>query len=339
MASQRTKFTVGLFLASGIGIAVIAFVWLGMSRFLQKGQFYVTYFNESVQGLDIDSSVKYRGVPVGRVDRIEVAPDSKLIKVVLKIETGQALGRDIVAQLKSVGITGAMFIELDQRKTGEPDRSPPLSFPSEYPIVASKPSDISQLLQGIDDVLHKINRVDFEGIASKIKGNLDRIDQTIADANVKALSRSVETGLAAIQRLLADERWQRILTSAEQATGSLNTLLERGNHAAAAAEKVFTDVDGILADKQRTIRSTLDEFSRAVENANAMMEKGASLISSTDETISYLKRNLMITSQNLAHASEGLNRLIDLLLDQPSQLLLGDPPVPRKIDSDSGKRN
>lgn len=332
MASQKTKFTVGLFLAGGIGIAVLAFVWLGMSRFLQKGHFYVTYFNESVQGLDIDSSVKYRGVPVGLVDRIEVAPDSKLIKVVLKIETGQSLERNIVAQLKSVGITGAMFIELDQRKKGEPDRSPPLSFPSEYPIVASKPSDISQLLQGIDDVLTKVNRVDFEGIATKIKNGLDRIDQSIADADLKGISRSVEASLTAVQRILANEKWHAVLAGVEQASVALNRLMERGDHAVSAAEKILVNVEGIVADNQPTIRSTLDDLQKAAAGANTLIERSGSLVASTDHTVSDLRKNLIVTAQNLAHASESLTRLIELLLDQPSQLLLGEPPLPRKIE-------
>ena len=111
MASQRTKYTVGLFLIFGIGIALLAFIWLGMSRFLQKGHYYATYFNESVQGLDKDAPVKYRGVSIGRVDSIEVAPDARLIEVILKIETGQKLDNDIVAQLSPVGITGGMIIE------------------------------------------------------------------------------------------------------------------------------------------------------------------------------------------------------------------------------------
>ena len=116
MASQKTKFKVGLFMASGISIALISFIWLGMSRFLEKGRNYVTYFNESVQGLQRDSPVKYRGVSIGRVERIEVAPDSKLIQVVLKIDSGHTLEKDTVAQLKAVGITGSMFVELDRKK-------------------------------------------------------------------------------------------------------------------------------------------------------------------------------------------------------------------------------
>ena len=82
---------VGFFVAIGFTLAILVFIWLGMSRFLQKGRFYVTYFDESVQGLDVDSPVKYRGVFIGRVESIGVAPDSKLIKVVLKIESGTCL--------------------------------------------------------------------------------------------------------------------------------------------------------------------------------------------------------------------------------------------------------
>ncbi|MDY7036109.1 MAG: MlaD family protein, partial [Thermodesulfobacteriota bacterium] len=165
MATQKTKFWVGLFVTSGIGIALMAVIWLGMSRYFEEGSYYAAYFNESVQGLDKDSPVKYRGVSIGRVEKIGVAADSKLIQIVLKIETSQTLESDIVAQLKSVGITGSMFIELDLKQEGEPDRSPHLNFPSEYPIVASKPSDISELLQGINDALTHIQTIDLKGIS------------------------------------------------------------------------------------------------------------------------------------------------------------------------------
>ena len=74
MASQKTKFALGLFVTCGIGMVFLAVIWLGMSRYFKKGHYYATYFNESVQGLDVDSPVKYRGVSVGRVERIVVAP-------------------------------------------------------------------------------------------------------------------------------------------------------------------------------------------------------------------------------------------------------------------------
>ena len=66
MASARVNFSVGLFMTAGLGLATLAVIWLGMTSFLRKGELYVTYFDESVQGLNVDSPVKYRGVPVGR---------------------------------------------------------------------------------------------------------------------------------------------------------------------------------------------------------------------------------------------------------------------------------
>ena len=193
MATQKTKFAVGLFVAVGFTLAILVTIWLGMSRFLQKGRFYVSYFDESVQGLEADSPVKYRGVFTGRVQSISVAPDSKLIKVILKIESGQKLDENIVAQLKSVGITGSMFVELDQKKEGEPDLSPPLSFPSEYPIIASKPSEISGLIGGFDEILNQIKALNLEGIADKIKATLDNINQSVDDANVERISQTINS--------------------------------------------------------------------------------------------------------------------------------------------------
>ena len=87
MATLRTKFSVGLFLIVGLAIVIVGIVWLGMSNYFEKGRFFVAYFDESVQGLDKDSPVKYRGVYIGRVHRIGVAPDEKLIEVVMKIES------------------------------------------------------------------------------------------------------------------------------------------------------------------------------------------------------------------------------------------------------------
>ncbi len=288
MDSQKTKFTVGLFVACGVGIALVAVIWLGMSRIFEKGQFYEAYFNESVQGLDKDSPVKYRGVPIGRVERISVAPDSKLIQVVLKIEEVRKLESDMIAQLKSVGITGSMFVELDRKRADEPDLSPQISFPTEYPVVDSKPSGISQILRGIDDVLKKIKSVDLEGISDKVKLNLDDLNQAIADANVKRVSKSI------------------------------TNLLERA--------------DRILAKNEEAISNNLVELEKTLANARGFFGKGTSLVGKVDDSYSYLERQLLIIAQNLEKASENLDRLTELLADQPSQLIFGEPPEPRKLE-------
>lgn len=325
MASQKTKFVVGLFLVCGIGIALLAFIWLGMSRYFEKGRFYVTYFNESVQGLDKDSPVKYRGVSVGRVHSISVAPDSKLVKVVLKIETGMGLDTNMVAQLRSVGITGSVFIELDQKKRDEPDRSPPLSFPSEYPIVASKPSELGEILRGIDDILNKIKAVDLEGISAKVKSNLDTIETAVQEANVKGLSRKVERSLDQLNQILDGQQWDKIMASTQETIRAANEFFVRGNATLTHAENAFAQARGIIADKEQAIRE-------ALENINKVIEKSASLTTGADETFSHMRQNLLVSAQNLEKASENLNQFLEVLADQPSQLVFGEPLPRREMD-------
>lgn len=325
MASQKTKFIVGLFLVSGIGIALLAFIWLGMSRYFEKGRYYVTYFNESVQGLDKDSPVKYRGVSVGRVHSIIVAPDSKLVKVVLKIETGMVLDTNIIAQLKSVGITGSVFVELDQKLKDEPDRSPPLSFPSEYPIVASKPSELGEILRGIDDIMKNIKAVDLEGISAKIKSSLDTIESTVQEANVKGISRKAEISLDQLNRILNGPQWDKMLASTQETIQAVNEFFVKGNATLTHAENAFAQARGIIADNEQTIRETL-------ENLNKVIEKTASLATGTDEAFSHLRQNLLVSAQNLERASENLNRFMEVLADQPSQLILGEPRPRRDMD-------
>src|SRR5919201_6783238 len=65
-------FRIGVFVITAIVIGVIGVVVLGGGKFFQKTNIIETYIDESVQGLDIGSPVKFRGVPVGNVEQISL---------------------------------------------------------------------------------------------------------------------------------------------------------------------------------------------------------------------------------------------------------------------------
>ena len=338
MASQRTKFTLGLFVISGIAMIFSAVIWLGMSRYLKKGQLYTTYFNESVQGLDVDSPVKYRGVSVGRVERISVAPDGNLIQVVLKIESHQRLDRNIVAQMKSVGITGSMFIELDRKKNGDPDLSPTLSFPSKYPIIASKPSNIHKMLHNIEVALTQIRTMNLNKVSEEIQSTLDRINGVIADANVKGISQKIETSVGNADHILGDKRWDRIIASVTQAGESLNDIMDKTKNSLNRVENTVNRLDGITVEKEQTIKTALEDFKQAMKNANVLLKKGNYLTEKSNDSLSLIKGHFLIIAQNLEKASENLNRLIESVSDRPSQFMFGKPPTPKRVDQVKGER-
>src|SRR6516164_8552580 len=70
MSLKANYFKLGLFVIGAIIAGVIVLVVIGSGRWFQPKLTIETYFNESVQGLDIGSKLKYRGVAIGEVTKI-----------------------------------------------------------------------------------------------------------------------------------------------------------------------------------------------------------------------------------------------------------------------------
>lgn len=328
MASIKTKFTVGLFVIIGFAIVVVTIMWLGKSHYLEKGQYYIAYFDESVQGLAKDSPVKYRGVSIGRVDNIIVAPDATLIKVILKIESGLKLEdnlEDIVAKLKSVGITGIMFIELERKKDDEPDLSPEINFPSEYPVIATKPSNISQIIKGIDNVLDQINALDLQEITAKFKTTLDTINKTVEDSQIKKISSDIRSSLDKVEVILNTKKWDNVMKSIGSASSSFDNF-------AVNADKTVSSIDSIVEENKKEFTEAISNFKHTIKHADTLMGNGSELIKNADVKLSTLQRQLFITLQNLEKASYNMNRLLELIADQPSQIIFGEPPSEKNVE-------
>lgn len=294
MARQASKFMVGLFTIIGVGLGVVAIIWIGVTKYFEKGNLYVTYMDESVQGLQRDSSVKFRGVDVGRVESIRVAPNGKLIAVVMKINLRENM-KQVVSQLKAAGITGVMFVELDLKKPDEPDRSPQIDFPSEYPIIASRPSEIQMILSGVSDVVVKIGQINTKGISDQL------------------ISTSLE-----IEKFFKSKQIQSILTKLDATAGNLEVMVKRMDKIIAAGK-----IDEILGETKKTI-----------VGANAMItylkdELQAMKLPQTLSKTRSIAQELQYTTENLRRASETLDKFMERLYDRPSDLLFGKPPVRR----------
>mgnify|MGYP001456777594 CR=1 FL=1 len=166
MATEAHKFQVGVFVIATSIIGVGALIWLGASRYFERTEAFVTYFNESVQGLDPGASVKYRGVPGGRVASISVAPDNELIEVRMDIDPKIAEAikndRDLRATLELSGITGLRYVEIERKTGAALEQSPYLHFKAPATVILSSRSSFKAVqrldrtavnLQGLSDEL------------------------------------------------------------------------------------------------------------------------------------------------------------------------------------------
>lgn len=295
MAGKTSKFMVGLFVALGVTIIVVAIIWVGASKYFEKGNHYVAYFDESVQGLQQDSIVKYRGVDVGRVERIGVAPDNHLISVVMKVNLKEDLPRTTIAQLKVAGITGMVFVELDRQKKDEADQSPKITFPSEFPVIPTKHSELARIMTGVNTAVDKFGEVDTRGISDQVKATAAQIeiffkgkDMEAIVANLKALTGSLKDASARMDKTLAAGKLDEIL-------------LETGN--------AVKDTRALIMTVQKEIQAL---------NLREAMGKTQAIAS-----------EVKAVSENLRQTSETLDSFMERINDRPSDLLFGKPPKKR----------
>ncbi|MCX5857783.1 MAG: MlaD family protein, partial [Deltaproteobacteria bacterium] len=196
MARKTSKFMIGIFVTAGLILAVVTIVWLGASKYFQKGTLFVTYFDESVQGLSVDSNVKYRGVNAGTVRSIQIAPDQRLVEVMMKIFMEGGDEKNLTAKLKSAGLTGIVYIELDRVDEEAISLSPKIDFRTQYPVIPSRPSDSKYILSMVDNIISELNKMDIKGIFQEVRGIVTGIDRYVNGPKIKNIVDNLESTTA-----------------------------------------------------------------------------------------------------------------------------------------------
>jgi phospholipid/cholesterol/gamma-HCH transport system substrate-binding protein len=295
--AQKTRrfFVVGLFVTAGFLIAVAAVIWISASKYFQKGKTYVTFFAESVQGLNKDSEVKYQGVKVGIVDKIAIAPDNKTVAVYMTINLEGDLTKKVTAQLTMTGITGLVFVNLEPRKPGEPDLSPKIEFVTEYPIIPSKPSQISQIIAGIKEAIDELKKADIEGTIKEIKASFTNINKLLKSKELKSMLARGDAALGYLRDSL-----KRIDKSI--ASGKVDKVLVAAHEALKEAGSLVKGLGTEVGKSQ--VPETIAKVRKTVEDAHDLVN-------------------------NLKQTSETLDRLVDRLYYRPSDVIFGKAPKPR----------
>ncbi|MFO7838567.1 MAG: MlaD family protein [Desulfosalsimonadaceae bacterium] len=330
MPSVKTQFSVGLFVVAGMAVVVLFIIWLGLMQHFHEGRKYTAFFDESVQGLKKDSSVKYRGVDIGRVNSIRVAPDGRLIQITLDLREPLQNPSEIYARIKSVGITGIMFVEMERIPEGESIQPPELNFEPKHPVIATRPSEMKQLFTDLYDIIDEIRKVDFKRIADNVSGTLDNINKTLADARVGQISKRIQGSLTAAEELMAPEKWRPIRKNIRQASRDINQLIAKTDSSVDSATRS-------LSEKSREMSESMKKFRDAVDNANQLIDSGCDLVNNTNRQMEQMQQQIHNSLQHLESVSINLNRLIEDLANQPSRLFFSQPQPPAKAVEQKGQ--
>lgn len=312
MEPKVNYFLVGSFVVILGAATLVAMFWLGKTDYRGVYDRYEAFMRESVAGLSVDSTVKYRGVDVGRVKAIALNPDNpEEVRLTLDIARGTPIKTDTIAVLETQGLTGLATINL----TGGSREAPPLQAApgQEYPVIKTGPSlffrldeamsrllsekgltkllaDLDVLAKGASEVVDEENRVRFKQTLK----DLSEVAQTVA-----AHKDQLDRGLTGAERS-ADNLARMTASLNEQ----VPLFLARINKSAVALQRLTDE----LAVTSKAVGALVNETKPEVEQfSRQTLPESGQLVS------------------ELRQLTGTLNRVVRDLEREPNALVFGKP--------------
>lgn len=347
MTSTRHTFAIGLFTLVGFALFVLGCVLFGGSDLFSRKAYFETYFDASVQGLDIGGPVKFRGVRIGTVesigfagalygDRVEPSHETphriralSYVRVLCSVDlkkhadfSADRLRRMIDHGLRTSlalqGITGVIYVNLDFPK--EWRTLPQLEVPwePEALYVPSTPSSTQQIMSAAETIADQLPKA-----IDTLTALAGDISATVRDANVPALSTEFRQLVHTL-----NERANQLAAAIDRINPS--QLGDRLFHVAddlAATTKAIRDA---LPQTTRAIDGTLTSATHALNGASDTLAKANALL---EELTAATRDTRQVTDPNdvgetlsaLSRTAAALEALINELREKPSRILFDDP--------------
>lgn len=319
MNVKISNFRLGVFVIVAVVLLIGLIVAVSGGNLLRSKVKIETYFDESVQGLDIGSKVRYRGVAIGSVTRIgftyskyeqdkPAAERKQYVLVEMAVYTDQLgdvggsgafvnqLVRDgLRIRMAPIGITGIVYLELDFNRSNE---LLPISWVPQNIYIPSVHSTVQNFVEAAERLIARIEPLDLEGSARNLDHLLDTLNRKAEALDTAKLSKDLSASLTELQRTLhgidriaANEDWKRLPTDVDAMVRRLRD----------------------IADSPE-LKRTLAALDRSTQRVDRALE-------GREEDISELISNLRAASANLKTLSENLRH-------SPASALLAQPPKP-----------
>ncbi len=339
---------IGLFVVLGIGALVLSAFWLAAQRLNPDVLPAITYFNESVEGIDLGSSIKIRGVKVGVVSDIGIAPDHRMVRVRMKlfIDTLEGLGlwpppveqvpipgrlgpADLRVQLVSVGLTGSKFIQADFFDPKD-NPIPELPFEPERNYVPSIPSTLKSVGDALAAIVAELPRA-----IADVDTLLVTLQKTFEEAHIGDLAARLEQVLSHLEEQLGQIDAHAIsnelvsLASEARATAaSFQALLERLVAEDGPIDGALASWRGLTTELGDSVTAArLAETSGALREASTKVGEAATAVRTLGTDAGAMTIEIEQDLASLRETLESLRALALLLERDPGALLRGRAPA------------
>jgi phospholipid/cholesterol/gamma-HCH transport system substrate-binding protein len=299
MDRDANYVAVGAFVLLVIAMAVSFVFWYTEQQDKRTYDRYEIYFDGSVSGLSPGSPVRYLGVDVGKVVRILLDPQQrKRVQVIADIDSTAPIDSRTLASLSLQGITGLLFIDLEQDKnSGAPGV---LAQGQHYPIIRSTQSDFDLLLSSLPTLAtHAVDLV-------------DRFNQVFSEDNVRALKITLESAKVASERLPATIR-------------DVQAMVADVRRSSQEVESAAADARDIVVHSKPDIESALANIHQASESLARTSDRLDHFVAENEPGVTrFTKQSLPELEQLLRESRQAAQDFRDLsrsLKQNPSQLI------------------
>jgi phospholipid/cholesterol/gamma-HCH transport system substrate-binding protein len=285
-----------------VALVTAAVVWLVAADQGKDGQLYRIYFaNQSLEGLQVRSDVRMKGIRVGAVTHISFSDERRgAVEVVVGVEPRTPVRESTQAVVDRNLITGLATIRL----VNVTEDSPLLKEPRPGEVEPVIAEGASQLQQFSETVNH---------LAQNADSTLARLNATLSEQNQVAITETLEQ--------------MRLLTkAANRVTSRLDGTLAS---IAGAADGVRVSTRTITAETQRLV----DRYDTLGAEATTATRELSGSVRKMGEDVTHLSTRadallangdveLRLTGQQLRSAAEAL-RVAARRFDDPRSALFG----------------
>ena len=348
MSQKANYFKLGLFVIGAIAAGILVLVIIGSGRWFERKVIIETYFKESVQGLDLGSKLKYRGVTIGEVTRISftytryqldlpITQRERYVMVEAQVQPrllgGRAAAGDMTQaenaamevekglrlRLAQQGITGLAYLEMDYVEP--PPAVLPISWTPDNVYIPSAPSTFTAVVNAAQDIMEKLHRVDFEATIARIDKLLDTVNDRVGAVDVRKLQQRADSTLAKLESTLDQLQAKKLSDEA----GALLAELRQSNAelkktlANPAWQKIPDEASAAVQRMKELISDP--KLQRTIANIDRITGRFDRIFGSTDTDLATSIENLRQITDNLRDLTEETKRY-------PASVIFGGPPAP-----------
>ena len=303
MSQKPSYFRIGLFIVIALAILAAGLIAFGAGQVLRERVYIETYVDATVQGVDVGSPVKFRGVQVGRVSAInftfneygtpqgagrynyviilmeidrEMFPGMFSENLTPLIEKNVAQG--LRARIEPLGITGMNYIEINY--VTDASQFPPLAvdWKPHYYYIPSAPGQLTNILDSINKIMLQLDQLNIGGMSKTGTELLENLNKAVTGAELGKVSADLQALLTEIRSALdqaniatLSEDARKLIAGLEKSNGELRDVLKNLEPATRISGPKVRE----LLDNLTTTSANLAEFSAEVKRKPSLLLWGA----------------------------------------------------------------